>query len=90
MLFTKFLIITFFVNVIGSFNDASLFNSSDLYEGIMKETIGIPEPCLLPGTKNLMPYFIIGDDIFALQKHLMKPYNRNGVLSHEQKIFNYR
>ena len=37
-----------------------------------------------------MEYFFVGDDIFALHKNLMKPYNRNGPLTQEQKIFNYR
>ena len=37
-----------------------------------------------------MPYFFVADNIFALQKHLMKPYSRKSVLNHTQKVFNYR
>lgn len=57
---------------------------------MVEETLNIPEPRILTGTNNLMPYFFIGDDIFGLHKHFMKPFNRNGPLTNEQKIFNYR
>ena len=36
-----------------------------------------------------MPYFFVCDNIFALQ-HPLKPYNRRRVLTHTNKIFNYR
>jgi hypothetical protein len=36
-----------------------------------------------------VPYFIIGDDAFALKAWMMKPYSVKG-LSREQRKFNYR
>lgn len=38
----------------------------------------------------MTPYFIIADDAFSLDKHLMKPFNRSQNLSIVQEIFNYR
>jgi hypothetical protein len=36
-----------------------------------------------------VPYYIIGDDAFALKTWMMKPYSVRG-LTGEPKIFNYR
>lgn len=36
-----------------------------------------------------MPYFIVGDDAFALKTWLMKPFSKR-LLSDTERIFNYR
>ena len=36
-----------------------------------------------------MPYFLVGDDAFALKKWMMKPYSHRH-LTVEERIFNYR
>lgn len=36
-----------------------------------------------------MPYFFVGDDAFALNIHMLKPYNKLN-LSIEERVFNYR
>ena len=51
--------------------------------------MGIPESshkegCLL----DPLPYFLLGDKIFALKAWPMKPYQ--GTLTHDQRNFNYR
>ena len=51
--------------------------------------LDIPQSHHLPRTDIKMPYFLVADNIFALQKHLMKPYSR-GNLTYSQKIYNYR
>lgn len=74
----------------GSFNDASIFMSTDLYRDMQEEKLNIPEPTVLNGTDTTMPYFFVGDNIFALHKHLMKPYPKSDYMTREQQIYNYR
>ncbi len=44
---------------------------------------------LFPHDTQDVPFFLIGDDAFALNPHMMKPYGHRG-LSHDERIFNYR
>ncbi len=43
----------------------------------------------LPQDNQLMPYFLLGDDAFALRTWMMKPFSQWNM-SDEQRIFNYR
>ncbi len=73
----------------GSAGDAQIFNNSQLSD-ILDSGIGpIPAPDPLPGDDRDMPYFIIGDDAFALKTWLMKPYSRRN-LAFPKRVFNYR
>lgn len=80
----------FFKNILGSVNDASIFNNSDLQEKIQAGTLGIPHPQFLPGSNIRLPFFFIGDNIFALHKHFLKPYNHRNNLTYREKVYNYR
>ena len=77
---------------IGSSSDAQIYNDSDLKKGLEEGTItGWPLPDPLPNDREdkHVPYFIVGDDTFALRRYLMKPFtNRN--MSRQERIFNYR
>ena len=73
----------------GSSSDAQVFNDCELKGAVYNDTIGFPDDKVLPGDDKPIPYFIVGDDAFALRTWLMKPYTiRN--LTHQQRIFNYR
>jgi hypothetical protein len=73
----------------GASSDAQIFNSCELKEAILDDSIDFPAPeHIVEGDQNL-PYFLIGDDAFALRTWMMKPYSVRG-LSREQRIFNYR
>ena len=48
-----------------------------------------PEPCPLPRDTEVVPYFIIADDVFAIRTWLMKPFSKRH-LSKSERIFNYR
>lgn len=49
----------------------------------------IPLPCKVPGIKEVLAFFLVGNDIFPLKSWLQRPYP--GPLDGEsKKIFNYR
>ena len=73
----------------GCCSDAQLFNRSDLKACIEDGTIGFPAATALPGEDRLLPYYLLGDDAFALRTWLMKPYSKRNM-THDQRIFNYR
>lgn len=76
--------------IVGSFNDASIFTSSDLYRKMCDKSLHLPKPEVLTGTKIVMPYFFVGDNIFGLHENMMKPYSKSAFLSKRQRIYNYR
>lgn len=75
----------------GKSSDSTIFSESSLYEAMQNGTLNIPQPEeLVVDEGSKIPYFFISDDAFALDRHIMKPYNRNMKLSVPQEIFNYR
>jgi hypothetical protein len=77
------------VGTAGSTSDAAIFNDSSLKAALEADTLGVPPPDPLPADDQPMPYFVIGDDAFALQTWMMKPHAMRH-LSKEERIFNYR
>ncbi|XP_051157964.1 putative nuclease HARBI1 [Leptopilina boulardi] len=74
----------------GSISDLSAFRNTELYKALEQGEIDLPRDNFLPRSNIRMPYFFIGDAIFELKKYLMTPYNRNNLVSEEQRIFNER
>ena len=73
----------------GSAGDAQVFNSGELKEAIEDDTLNFPPPESIPNDDKDMPYFIVGDDAFALKPWLMKPFSLR-KMTRPQRIFNYR
>ena len=74
----------------GSSSDAHIYNASELREGLQNnDFVGFPRPDPLPGDTEDIPYFLVGDDAFALRTYMMKPYG-NRDLTRKQRLFNYR
>ena len=49
----------------------------------------LPDPEYKRGyTNGLLPYYLVGDEIFALKPWMMRPYP--GKLAEEERVFNYR
>ncbi len=73
----------------GSAGDAHIFNNGELKEAIDSQAIHFPPPEPLPHDDKDMPYFIVGDDAFALRSWLQKPFS-NRQLTMKQRVFNYQ
>lgn len=56
----------------GRASDVIIFKNCSLYHGIVKNCLNIPKAQPLKGQESPTTYFFVGDDIFALDKHLMK------------------
>ncbi|KAI8116318.1 putative nuclease HARBI1 [Lucilia cuprina] len=74
----------------GRASDVVILKNSSLYSALKEEMLKIPPDEFLKGQNVKTPYFFIGDDIFGLERHIMKAYNRNSRLSTSEEIFNYR
>jgi len=74
----------------GSSNDASIYNGSKLKEGLEKSNnpSHLPEDKPLPGDDVPVPYFIIGNNAFGINKTLINPFSIRNIDCHE-RIFNY-
>ena len=73
----------------GAASDAQIYNASELKHCIDDGSIGFPPAEPLPNDNEDVPYFLIGDDPFALRSSMMKPYSHRGMVD-EERIFNYR
>lgn len=73
----------------GASSDAQIWNDTDFLEAIKDGTINFPDDEPLPNDIEDMPYFLIGDDAFALRKYMQKPHSTKR-LKIEERVFNYR
>lgn len=75
----------------GKNSDGGIFANSNLGKSLENEKLNIPEDCALPGTNNVAPYVILGDEAFPLKRYLMRPYpGAQSIEDVEKRIFNYR
>ena len=84
------------VGSFGSESDGGIFANSDL-AGLLRRQMEsgdvLPGPRPLPNTDISLPHYLVGDEAFPLQRHLMRPYPRASLAGEEadaRRIFNYR
>lgn len=77
------------IGAYGSEHDSTVFQNWEFSQGLDNNLIGIPEDSVLPNTYQLFPYYLVGDEAFALQRNLMRPIPREN-LDLEEKTYNYR
>ncbi|XP_044003548.1 uncharacterized protein LOC122849064 [Aphidius gifuensis] len=79
------------VGINGRDSDEGVLSESDIAPILVdpENPLNIPSDKALPGTDDVVPHVILGDNAFPLQKHLIKPYSTEH-LTHEERIFNYR
>lgn len=79
---------------VGSFgrnSDGGIFAHSNLGKALSAGTLNLPKETPLPGAQHLgpMPYVIVGDEAFPLQKNVMRPFPGRKC-TEKQRTFNYR
>lgn len=79
------------VGINGRVSDGGVFRESDIAPCLTnpRNPLNIPPDKALPGMDEVVPYVILGDNAFPLQKHIIKPYPLRN-LTYPQRIFNYR
>lgn len=77
------------VGAIGRTSDGGVFNQTSFFKSLTKGDLPLPAPIPLTGREEPIPYFLVGDDAFALSNNLQKPYSKKS-LSGLERIFNYR
>ena len=73
----------------GRVNYGGVWNKCGLAKALEEGKMNLPLPCCLLGGNEQVPYFLIGDDAFALKPYLMKSYAQQG-LDAEKRVYNYR
>ena len=72
----------------GSVHDAHVFVHSPIYILITEKDLLPNKPVSINGVN--VPLFLTGDSAYLLQTWLMKPFLQSGVLTNEEKQYNYR
>jgi hypothetical protein len=79
--------IAFDLGAAGSQSDGGVFKNGSL--GNICNSHNFPAPCHLGQRMLDVPFFLLGDEAFALDEHLMKPYPHRSAIG-DEKVFNYR
>ena len=82
----------------GSTNDSPVLKNSELRKRLELYSLNISteeivdENYLKNGEPFVLPYYMVGDEIFQLKDYLMRPYpgTKSGKLPVDQAVFNYR
>ena len=80
------------VGAYGSENDSAIFQRTEFFRLLENGELGLPpaEPVRNSDGTVPIPYYLVGDEAFALKPYMMRPYSRLTVTSDAAKVFNYR
>lgn len=85
----KFIMID--VGSAGKNSDGGIFSHSNFGKRMVENRLNFPPDKVLPGTNITVPYVIVGDEAFPLQRNLMRPYPSSELPGNNpKKIYNYR
>ncbi|XP_040193323.1 protein ALP1-like isoform X1 [Rana temporaria] len=74
----------------GSSADSAIFGNSSFGQLLRTDGLDLPQNSPLPGTNGPpLPSVFVGDEAFALNTHLLRPYSGHN-LNEDKRIFNYR
>lgn len=74
----------------GRISDGGVLKDSLLYQMMSEGTIGFPKEKEFPGRTIKIPYFIVGDSAFSMNKNLWKPFPGEHEKGTAKRVFNYR
>lgn len=63
----------------GRHSNSGIFENSAIYREYVNDKIILP-PKPLPGTDVPVPHVFVGDEGFALQTYMMRPYPKAGMI----------
>ena len=73
----------------GRVNDDSVWNKCGFSKALENQELSIQNTRCLPRGVQMIPFVVIGDDAFALEAHVMKPYPRQNLAA-ERRVYNCR
>ena len=73
----------------GRVNDGGVWNKFGFSKVLENQEFFIPNPRCLPSGVQGTPFVLIGDDAFALESHIMKPYPQQNLTT-ERRVYHYR
>lgn len=71
----------------GRISDGGVFRNTSLFKKLEQNELHIPIDEPLPPETDKIPYVFVGDDAFALGKHMMKPYSGVYEKGNSKRIF---
>lgn len=75
----------------GRISDGGVFANTELYKKLEAKALHLPQPTpLVNGSTKCIPYFLIGNEAFALTEYLMKVYPGFHPKGSKERIYNYR
>ncbi|KAM7294246.1 hypothetical protein ISCGN_023763 [Ixodes scapularis] len=73
----------------GRMNDSGIWGACRLKEALERQPPMLPQAELLPRSREVAPYVIVGDEGFGLKPYLMRPYPVSDLTT-DKRLFNYR
>ena len=78
----------------GQESDGGVWAACDLGQKLEAQQNGgtqvLPGPEPLPGSAEVMPHVLVGDEAFPLREHLMRPFPGAALNTDERRVYNYR
>ena len=71
------------VGAYGADSDAGIFRECGLYHALEQDKAGLPASQPLQDGDTDIPYFLVGDDAFALRSWMMKPHSKREMTAAE-------
>ena len=71
-------------------NDSRVLANSTMGVAFESERLKVPKGRVIDQETGILPYFLVGDEIFPLKTWLIRPYPGTDLSCDEKKIYNYK